>query len=118
MKILSVNKDFDNKTYFYHGTSLDNIEPIFKELKLNVKYYDNEGIFLTDNYIDALNFGELVFAIKKENLNKHNIISDNTNDGIFCKNGIELNDDFIILLCSDDVRIIQVLIKNMIKSYI
>jgi hypothetical protein len=81
---------------YYHGTSTDNFLKILKDKKLITNYYMSEdGIYITENFWQALPFGEIVMVFElSEGSNFH---IDDVNDGIFYKGGIDIKDFEIII---------------------
>jgi hypothetical protein len=82
---------------YYHGTSTKNFINILNDKKLVTSYNDDIGIYITPNFDHALNFGEVVIVL--DLIKNENFESDNINDGIFYRNGIEIDEfNFIYAL--------------------
>jgi UDP-N-acetylmuramyl pentapeptide synthase len=118
MKFIQVSEDFKNTNYYYHGTTFENLQKIFQDKKLCVEYFDHKGIFITKDYSNALNFGEVVLAINRKIVNSKNITWDDTNDGLFYVGGFDIDEQNIdILICENDRRVMMSIMKSIISNF-
>ena len=85
---------------YFHGTTTENYFKILKQKKLITSYFDEQGIYISDDYYHASMFGEVVFIFDDKQLDKSNFCIDDVNDGIFYKNGIEFSAHSILVQSS------------------
>jgi hypothetical protein len=94
-----------NKTY-YHGTNMDGVMGIAKSKGVFHNYNGEIGVFITEDFNHAINFGQYVLVIK--NVDKSKLTESDSEDGLFY-NGI-LPIDCIETIYSDyltDARVIR-----------
>lgn len=98
---------------FYHGTNYEGIIGILETKQIGVEYFDGKGLYLTNEFLTAHNFGQYVLVFK--NINEDNLEVDDINDGFFHKGCINMKNLKQIIACSDDIRFIQDTAKAMIN---
>ena len=98
---------------FYHGTNYEGIIGILETKQIGVEYFDGKGLYLTNEFLTAHNFGQYVLVFK--NINEDNLEVDDINDGFFHKGCINMKNLKQIITCSDDIRFIQDTAKAMIN---
>lgn len=98
---------------FYHGTNYEGIIGILENKKIGVEYFDGKGLYLTNEFLTAHNFGQYVLVFK--NINEDNLEVDDINDGFFHNGYINMKNLKQIIACSDDIRFIQDTAKAMIN---
>lgn len=98
---------------FYHGTNYEGIIGILETKQIGVEYFDGKGLYLTNEFLTAHNFGQYVLVFK--NINEDNLEVDDINDGFFHKGCINMKNLKQIIACSDDIRFIKDTAKAMIN---
>ena len=98
---------------FYHGTNYEGIMGILETKQIGVEYFDGKGLYLTNDFSTAHNFGQYVLVFK--NINEDNLEVDDINDGFFHKGYINMKNLKKIIACSDDIRFIKDTAKAIIN---
>lgn len=98
---------------FYHGTNYEGIIGILETKQIGVEYFDGKGLYLTNEFLTAHNFGQYVLLFK--NINEDNLEVDDINDGFFHKGYINMKNLKEIIACYDDIRFIKDTAKALIN---
>jgi hypothetical protein len=119
-KIVSKTRIFNIDIYqmkdlYFHGTDEDGLIKILESGNMGIKYFDFEGIFITNDYDEAWNHGKYVFAL--QNLNSENFLIEESNQGIFHKGLIDLDKVKFLVINQNDGRFSRDLINSIIEKY-
>jgi hypothetical protein len=116
MKVQFVDHTYNDNGLYYHGTSLENLDKILIQKRLYVEYGNGEnGVYITDSYLNASNHGEVIFGIDKQFIDNSRFHTDDVNDGILYLGGIEIDDNINLFLCYNDSRLLRSLSLNLLN---
>jgi hypothetical protein len=99
------------KQIYYHGTSFECLNSILESKYVGVKYFDGYGFYLTKDIHNAFNHGYYVLCF--EDINEHNLITDDVNDGLLYKGILPIESIKSIAISS---QYQSIYIENIIKQ--